>query len=66
MLSEKYRMLPPIRGGRNTQKWLDEVVNQRKSIYELCPQAGYARDLKKFIEKLSELISASYTGAKVL
>ena len=66
LLNEKYRMLPPIRGGLNTQKWLDKVVNQRKSIYELCPQSGYARDLKKFIEKLTELIASNYTGAKVL
>ena len=65
-LKESYYMMPTIRGGKNTQKWLDKVVNQQKSIFEICPGSGYAQDLKKFVGKLSELIQASFTGDKVL
>lgn len=46
------RLLPHIRGGRNTHKWLDRVINEQKSIYELSPGSGFARDLLKFIENL--------------
>lgn len=47
-------LFPYIRGGKNTQKWLDRVINERKSIYELSPTSAFARDLLKFIEKLVE------------
>lgn len=54
-LREKnYEIFPHIRGGRNTQNWLDRVINEQKSIYELSPTSNFARDLIKFIEKLVE------------
>lgn len=65
-LSKRYRMLPSIRGGKCTQRWLDKVVNTHQSIYEVCPQSGYARDLNKFLGKIIELIEASYTSQVVL
>lgn len=65
-LSAKYNMFPTIRGGKNTQKWLDKVVNNRKAIFELCPSAGYARDIKRFGTKLGEVIQADMTGKEVL
>ena len=65
-LRTRYPVLPTIRGGRNTQQWLDRVINEKKSIFEVCPRSGYARDLVRLIGKLMELIEASYTGARVL
>lgn len=65
-LRKSYRMLPAIRGGKNTQQWLDKVINTRRSIFELSPRSGYAQDVKKLIEKLVELIEAEYTGVTVL
>ena len=65
-LRGSYYMMPSIRGGKCTQKWLDAVVNQQKSIFELCPNSGYAQDVKKFTLKLMEMIEAEYTGQKVL
>ena len=50
-----YDIFPYIRGGKPTQNWLDRVINERKSIYELSPNSGYAKDLMKFIEKLVEV-----------
>ena len=52
-LREKnYRLFPHIRGGKATQKWLDQAINEQKSIYEISPRSGFARDLMKFIEAL--------------
>lgn len=65
-LKKRYRILPKIRGGRNTQRWLDKVINEQKSIYEISPQSGYARDVTKLVDKLIELIEASYTGKEVI
>ena len=48
----KDKIFPYIRGGKSTQKWLDKVINDRKSIYELSPSTGFGRDLIKFIEEL--------------
>lgn len=47
-----YRIFPPIKGGRPTQNWLDRVINEQKSIYELSPRSGFAKDLMRFIEDL--------------
>lgn len=47
-----YKILPYIRGGKTSQKWLDRVINERKSIYEISPRCSFARDLLKFIEEL--------------
>ena len=49
-----YRIFPPIKGGRTTQNWLDRVINEQKSIYELSARSGFARDLMKFLEDLVE------------
>lgn len=49
---KKYRLFPHIRGGKATQKWLDQSINEQKSIYEISPRSGFARDLMKFIEAL--------------
>ena len=49
-----YKIFPHIRGGKPTQNWLDRVINEQKSIYELSPNSGFARDLMKFIENLVE------------
>ena len=47
-----YKIFPHIRGGKPTQNWLDRVINEQKSIYELSPNSGFAKDLLKFIENL--------------
>lgn len=47
-----YRIFPPIKGGRLTHNWLDRVINEQKSIYELSPRSGFAKDLMRFIENL--------------
>lgn len=65
-LSSRYNMFPTIRGGKPTQKWLDRVVNTRQSIFEICPSSGYARDIKRFGDKLGEVIEADVTGREVL
>ena len=49
-----YKIFSYIRGGKPTQNWLDRVINERKSIYELSPKSGYAKDLMRFIEALVE------------
>lgn len=49
-----YRIFPPIKGGKTTQTWLDKVINEQKSIYELSSRSGFARDLMRFIENLVE------------
>ena len=49
-----YRIFPHIHGGKNTQNWLDRVINEQKSIYELSSNSGFAKDLMKFIENLVE------------
>ena len=49
-----YRIFPPIKGGKPTQNWLDKAINEQKSIYELSPRSGFARDLMRFIENLVE------------
>ena len=52
-LREKgYKIFPYIKGGKPTQNWLDRVINEQKSIYELSPNSGFAKDLMKFIENL--------------
>ena len=50
----KDNIFPYIRGGKATQNWLDRVINEKKSIYELSPSSGFGRDLMKFIEELVE------------
>lgn len=65
-LSKRYYMFPFLRGGANTQKWLDRVVREHKSIYELSPHSGYARDLKRFLTKLLEVIHGTMTGVPYL
>ncbi|WP_303105860.1 ParA family protein [uncultured Mitsuokella sp.] len=65
-LAKRYYMFPHIRGGANTQRWLDTVVNTHQSIFELSPHSGYARDVRHFLDKLIEVIDAQYTGKKVL
>ena len=50
--SKGYRIFPPIRGGKATQNWLDKVINEQKSIYELSATSGFAKELMKFIENL--------------
>ena len=47
-----YKIFPPIKGGRSTHTWLDRTINEQKSIYELSPRSGFARDVIKFIENL--------------
>lgn len=49
-----YKIFPYISGGKTAQKWLDRVINERKSIYEISPRSSFARDLLKFIEELVE------------
>ena len=51
-LREKYKIFPHIRGGKNTQNWLDKVINEQKSIYEIAPRSSFAKDLMKFLENL--------------
>ena len=65
-LSARYNMFPTLRGGKNTQKWLDRVVNSQKSIFEICPNSGYARDIRRFGSKLAEVIESDVTGQEVL
>ncbi len=60
-LQKRYRLLPCIRRGRNTQRWLDRVINEKKSIYELSPLSAYAHDITQLVTALAELIKASYT-----
>ena len=50
-----YKIFPYISGGKTTQKWLDKVINERKSIYEISPRSSFARDVIKFIENLVEV-----------
>ena len=50
--SKGYRIFPPIKGGRTTQNWLDRVINEQKSIYELSGRSSFARDVMRFIEDL--------------
>ena len=55
-LREKgYKIFPYISGGKTTQKWLDKMINERKSIYEISPRSSFARDITKFIENLVEV-----------
>lgn len=65
-IADRYKIFPVIRGGRNTQKWLDKVINNQKSIFEVCPSSGYARDIRKFGKKLAEVIEADVNGQEVL
>lgn len=48
----KDKIFPCIRGGHRQQKWLDKVINERKSVYELSASSGFGQDLLKFIEAL--------------
>lgn len=50
-----YKIFPYISGGKTAQKWLDRVINERKSIYEISSRSSFARDLLKFIENLVEV-----------
>lgn len=55
-LREKnYKIFPYIRGGKNTQNWLDRVMNEQKSIFEISPNSNFAKDLMKFIKNLVEV-----------
>jgi len=65
-LKQHYYMFPFIRGSSNTQKWLDRVVREHKSIYEISPNCGYAHDLKRFLTKLMEVIECVMTGKTYL
>ena len=65
-LKQHYYMFPFIRGSSNTQKWLDRVVREHKSIYEISPNCGYAHDLKRFLTKLMEVIECVMTGKTCL
>lgn len=58
-LHSQYRMFPPLRGGKNTQKWLDRVINRQKSIFEISPHSGYALDLRRFLVSLANEIQRS-------
>ena len=61
-LRGRYHMFPNIRGGKCTQRWLDKVIHERRSIFEIAPNSGYARDLTKYIRKLEEVIVADMKG----
>ena len=50
--AKNYKIFPYIRGGKNTQNWLDKVIDEQKSIYEISPNSSFGRDLMKFIENL--------------
>ena len=65
-LKRHYYMFPFIRGSSNTQKWLDRVVREHKSIYEISSNCGYARDLRRFMTKLMEVIECVMTGKSYL
>ncbi len=65
-IAAQYNIFPTIRGGRNTQKWLDKVINNQQSIFEVCPGSGYARDIRRFGKKLADVIQGDVTGQEVL
>lgn len=65
-LKKDYYMFPFIRESTNTKKWLDRVVREHKSIYEIAPNTGFARDLKQFMNKLMEVIECVMTGKSYL
>lgn len=60
-LGQKYCLMPFIGRGRATQKWLDCVINEQKSIYEISPNSAYAKDIYRFTEELMDLIEAART-----
>lgn len=62
-IQAKYPTFPPIRGGRNTQHWLDKGINQNKSVYELSPTSGFVQDMRKFIDKLQLVIMSHYDNS---
>ena len=41
---------------------LDRVINEQKSIFEISPNSGYARDLTKFAQKIEEIIMMDLQG----
>lgn len=51
-LREQYKILPTIKAGRMAIKRLNECINQQKSIYELSPNSGFTKDLKKVIKSI--------------
>lgn len=53
-LREQYKILPTIKAGRMAIKRLNECINQQKSIYELSPNSGFAKDLKKVVKSIVE------------
>lgn len=59
---QNYHFFPHLRGGKNTQNWLDRVINEQKSIFEISPNSGYARDLTKFAQKIEEIIMMDLQG----
>lgn len=61
-----YNLFPFIRGGNCAQHWLDKCINEQKSIFEVSSRSGYAQDLKRFIEKLGDVIFADQNHTPVL
>ena len=53
--AKNYKIFPYIRGGKNTKNWLDRVIDEQKSIYEISPNSSFGKDLMKFIENLVEV-----------
>lgn len=65
-LRKTYKLFPSISGGSRPQRWLDRCINEQKSIYELSPRSGFARDLNRFLRKLADVIRADVTGEAIL
>ena len=55
-------IFPHIRGGKNTEHWLSRCIMEKRSVYEICPGSGYARDLKKFIDQYLNIVEADYAA----
>lgn len=62
----KYHLFPFIRGGNCAQHWLDKCINEQKSIFEVSSRSGYAQDLKRFIQKLGDVIMADENHTSVI
>lgn len=63
-LRKEYHMFPSIRGGRAAEVWLNMVINEKKSIFEVSPRSGLARDITRFAEQLSKVIEHHYDPSK--
>lgn len=55
-----YNMFPHLRGGKATEHWLSRTIQEHRSIYEICPTSGYARDLKRFVDAYLTLVEQQY------